>query len=107
MRPIEFEILLALAAGVRHGWAILQEIERRAERVRVVETATLYRALQRLVDDAHVRLADPPPDADVDDARRRYYAITPAGRAAAAAEARRLDALVAAARGAGLIPARA
>lgn len=107
MRSVEFEILLALAGGVRHGYAILQEIEARGEAARAIETGTLYRALQRLVDGELVRLAEAPSAAAEADARRRFYGITPAGRAAAATEARRLATLVAAARSAGLIPERA
>lgn len=103
MRPIEFEILLTLAAGQRHGYAIIRDIESRRGGESSVETGTLYRALQRLVGQDLVRPADvrrPSPD---DDERRRYYAITPAGRRAASDEARRMAALVDGARAARLI----
>lgn len=105
MRPIELEILLSLAAGARHGWAIIREVEGRGDGARTVETGTLYRALQRLVEQGLAAHAEAPPDAAEDDARRRYYAITAAGRRAAADEARRLAALVERARAVRLIPA--
>ena len=107
MRSIELDILLTLAPAARHGYAIIQEIAARSDGARRVETGTLYRALQRLVEGDLVRLTDTPPTVPGDDERRRFYAITPAGRAAAAAEAQRLAALVAAARTAGLIAERA
>lgn len=101
MRPIEFEILLTLAGGTRHGYAIIQDIEARAGVA--VETGTLYRALQRLVEQGMV-VPTEPRHAEGDDERRRYYALTAAGRRAAAGEARRMAALVDAARVARLLP---
>ena len=106
MRSIEFEILLSLAAATRHGYALIRDIEARAEGEVSVETGTLYRALQRLVEQELVAPTEPR-RADSDDERRRYYAITPAGRRAAAAEARRMARLVDGARAARLIPERA
>lgn len=104
LRPVEFEILLALAQGERHGYAIIREVETRSEGAIRLETGTLYRALQRLVQGGIVtpverRQADPS-----DDERRRYYALTTMGRRVAAAEATRMARLVAAAQAAQLIP---
>lgn len=99
MRPIEFQILLALAAGARHGYALLQDIETRSGSR--LETGTLYRALQRLLEQSYVRETKGPPG---EDERRRYYAITASGRRAATDEARRMAALVDAARASRLIP---
>lgn len=104
MRPVEFEILLTLASGDRHGYAIIREIENRTGGSLSVETGTLYRALQRLLEGDLVRPTEPRRASPNDDERRRFYAITPAGRRAAAAEARRLASLVDAARAARLIP---
>ncbi|MEO7998600.1 MAG: helix-turn-helix transcriptional regulator, partial [Gemmatimonadaceae bacterium] len=50
LRPVEFEILLTLANGERHGYAILQEIADRSDGALQLETGTMYRALKRLVD---------------------------------------------------------
>jgi DNA-binding PadR family transcriptional regulator len=104
MRPIEFEILLSLAGGERHGYAIIQDIEARSNGRLTVETGTLYRALQRLVESDFVRPTEPRRALLNDDERRRFYVITPEGRRAAAAEARRMANLVDAARAARLIP---
>ncbi|HTE45838.1 MAG TPA: PadR family transcriptional regulator [Gemmatimonadaceae bacterium] len=107
LRPIEFEILLTLADGERHGYAIIQEVEARSDGEMRLETGTLYRALRRLVADGYAKPAarrSPSDASDAhDDERRRYYAITPAGRQVAAAEAARLARLVAAARSAKLL----
>jgi DNA-binding PadR family transcriptional regulator len=113
LRSIEFEILLTLAEGERHGYAIIQAIEGRADGGLRVETGTLYRALRRLLADGLVkpsaRRATSATDDGHDDERRRYYAITPAGRQAAGAEAARLARLVSVARAARLLtrPGRA
>lgn len=107
LRSIELEILITLADGERHGYAIIQEIEARAAGDLRVETGTLYRALRRLLADGLVKpsVRRPAPDtaSGHDDERRRYYAITPAGRQAAAAEAARLARLLSAARAAKLL----
>lgn|SRR5690349_17969504 len=104
MRSIEFEILLTLAAGERHGYGIIQDIEARAAGRTSVETGTLYRALQRLVEEDLVKPTGAPRAVAGEDERRRFYAITPAGRRAATDEARRLASLVAVARAARLLP---
>ena len=104
LRPVEFEILLTLAHGERHGYAILQETEARGEGALHLETGTMYRALRRLVQAGLVAPTERRPRAEDDDERRRYYAITSLGRRVAAAEAARMARLVAAARAARLIP---
>jgi DNA-binding PadR family transcriptional regulator len=107
LRPVEFEILLTLCQGERHGYAIIQETGERSGGTLRLETGTLYRALRRLVADGLVRPGARRPAEDLADERRRYYAITPRGRRVAAVEATRLARLVAAARAAHLLPARA
>ena len=104
MRPIEFQILLTLAAGERHGYAIIQDIEERSSGAIKVETGTLYRAIQRLLEAELVQTTEPGENVESDDERRRYYAITATGKRAAADEARRMASLVDAARTARLIP---
>jgi DNA-binding PadR family transcriptional regulator len=103
LTPIAFEILLALSEGDRHGYAILQEVERRVGSVLPLRTGTLYRALARLLDDG---LIDHAPGHNAEDPRRRHYRITPRGRDVARAEARRLADQVAAARAKKLLRGR-
>lgn len=105
LRPVEFEILLTLAQGERHGYAIIQETEARSDGELQLETGTLYRALRRLVQAGYVRPVGRRRVAEGEDERRRYYAITSLGRQAAASEASRMARLLAAARAARLIPA--
>jgi len=67
---------------------------------------SLYRALNRLLDDGLIEELDERPDPDLDDERRRYYQLTALGRQVAEAEASRLDAQVRAARSARLLTRR-
>lgn len=97
LRPVEFQILLSLSAGERHGYAILLEAEDRGEGAAVPGLATLYRGLRRLERDGLIRPA--PNDASETDDRRRPYAMTELGRAVAVLEARRLETQVRDARG--------
>jgi DNA-binding PadR family transcriptional regulator len=100
LTPISFEILLALAAGDRHGYAILQTVERRLAGVLPMRTGTIYRALARLLDEGLIDRAA----GGEDDERRRNYRLTPLGRKIARAEAERLAGQVAAARSQRLLP---
>jgi len=103
LRPIEFHILVALAAEERHGYGIMQEAERLGGTGARLEPGTLYRALRRMLDAGWVVESAHRPAADLDDERRRYYRLTPAGRRIAAAEAERLARLVSAARASRLL----
>jgi len=105
-------VLLALADGDRHGYAIMREVEERTDGVIKLRTGTLYTLLQRLLDEeliegagpGGVQGAAPPnhqargrsgapgsPPVQKDDSRRRYYRLTKLGRDVVAAEARRLE----------------
>ena len=100
--PATFHILLALAAGDRHGYGIMQDVETRTGGTIRVGPGTLYRTIQRLLEQGLI--TEPKrPAARLDDPRRRYYRITPFGTAVARAETRRLAQLVRLARGAGLL----
>jgi DNA-binding PadR family transcriptional regulator len=83
----------------------MREIEERSGGHLVPGTGTLYAALQRLMDCGLIEESRDRPGDD-DDARRKYYRITREGRAAVAAEAERMDRVLADARRHGLIPAR-
>jgi DNA-binding PadR family transcriptional regulator len=102
LRPVEFHVLLSLAAGERHGYGIIQDAERRGEAM-VPDVGTLYRALRRMQDQGLIEAADRREASDAGDERRNYYRITALGLRAARAEARRLAALTDAARLGGLL----
>src|SRR5437667_11379939 len=99
---VEFHILLSLAAGERHGYGIIKDIEARHETAGP-DIGTMYRALARMVENRLIEAAARRPAPDVDDERRNYYRITEAGLVVARAEARRLEALTRAARIGGLL----
>lgn len=103
LTPGFFEILLTLARGESHGYAIMQEVEERTGgRVKLLP-GTMYRAFQRLGEQGLIAEADERPDPAVDDERRRYYRLTELGRAVASAEAERLASSVRVAEAAELI----
>lgn len=102
LRGVEFHILLSLAAGERHGYGIIQDIAARGEG-KVPDVGTMYRALARMVENGLIEGSSRRPAADVDDERRNYYRLTNAGLRVARAEARRLEALMRAARHGGLL----
>jgi DNA-binding PadR family transcriptional regulator len=99
-------ILLALADEDRHGYAIIQDIAARTDGALKLSAGTLYRSIHRMLEDGLLVEIEERPDPDEDDERRRYYRITPLGRAVAKAEARRLADLVRMARAAGFAPGR-
>ena len=98
LTPVVFEIALALAAGERHGYEIMQDVERRTDGQIVLHPGTLYRALGRLLDQGLIEELDERPAAGQDDERRRYYRLTTLGQAVARAEVERLASQVTAAR---------
>src|SRR5229473_986632 len=100
-------ILLALADEDRHGYALIQNIAARTDGALKLSAGTLYRSIQRMLEDGLiVEPRERPAPAD-DDERRRYYRIAPLGRAVARAEARRLADLVRLVRAAGFAPGKA
>jgi len=101
LTPVVFEILVSLASEDRHGYSILLDVRQRTGET--LRAGSLYRALNRLLEDGLVEELDERPDPTIDDERRRYYRLTPRGRKVAAAEAERLEAQVRSARHARLI----
>lgn len=95
LTPSVFEILLALAEGDLHGYAVMQAVEERSGgRVKLLP-GTLYRALDRLLDSRLIQERKAPAG---DDPRRRFYRLTALGRQVLVAEAERLNEQVAAAK---------
>jgi DNA-binding PadR family transcriptional regulator len=92
----QFHILLTLAEGARHGYGIMQAVEQRTEGTLELGPGTLYRSLKQLMARGLIREVDTCNDTEPESGRpRRCYALTPAGMARTAEEARRLRALVA------------
>jgi len=107
LQPAVFHILMALSEADRHGYAIIQDVSERTGGAVKLSAGTLYRSIQRMLEDGLIIEIDERPDPEEDDERRRYYRITPLGKSAARAEARRLAELVRLARASGFIPRRA
>lgn len=104
LKPAVFHILLALATRDLHGLGIADWVEEATRGAVELGPGTLYRSLKEMLEAGLIREADPPGgDADP---RRKYYAITGAGRAAVAGEATRLERLVELARERQLLPER-
>jgi len=90
-----FHILLSLAEGERHGYALKREIAQRTERKLVLGPGVLYGAIARMIEQGLIEESDDRPDPHLDDERRRYYRMTVFGRRVAQAEAARLRELAA------------
>ncbi len=104
LTPFAFQVLLALADGKGHGYAIIKEVEERSGGTVTLRTGTLYTLLQRLLEQRLIaepegRAASGPslqpggPAARAD-SRRRYYELTALGDAVLRAEAQRLEGLI-------------
>ena len=89
LTPALFHVLLSLADGGKHGYAILKEVEARTDGAVRLSTGTLYGIIKRLLADGMIRAS-----ATGSDERRTAYRLTPFGRKVALAEAERLRDLV-------------
>ena len=96
LKPLVFEILLALSDEPRHGWSLVREVEARLEG-ELLLPGNFYRTLRRLLADgliAETRASQRPKGDGSNDPRRRYFQLTPQGERVARAEARRFETLV-------------
>lgn len=98
LTPALFHVLLALADGDKHGYAILKDVALRTQGEVRLSTGTLYGIIKRLLSDGMIQESRRRPAAERDDERRIYYHLTPLGLQAAAAEAERHEKIVALAR---------
>ena len=105
--PVTFHILLALADEDRHGYAIIQDVEARTDGELKLSAGTLYRSIQRMLEQGLIVETRDRPAPEDDDERRRYYRITKFGNEVARAEARRLTQLVKFARQSGFAAGKA
>ena len=105
--PATFHILVALADEDRHGYAVIKDIEALTAGRLKLSAGTLYRSVDRMVQQGLIREISSPLARNMDDERRRYYRITPFGREVAMAESRRLAQMLDLARAKGLAPRKA
>jgi DNA-binding PadR family transcriptional regulator len=105
--PATFQILLALAGDDRHGYGIIQDVAARSGGKLKLSPGTLYRSIQRMLEQGLIVETGERPDPEFDDERRRYYRITAFGRAVALAETARMAALLEQARASGFAKGRA
>ena len=102
LRPVEFQVLVSLSQGSKHGYAIIQDAEERGEGAAVPGLATLYRALTRMQAEGLIERSESNGDT-AEDERRRAFVMTRWGRSVARAEASRLALLVSVVRDADLL----
>ena len=105
--PATFHILVALAKEDRHGYAVILDVEQRTGGELRLSAGTLYRSIQRMLEQGLIVETRDRPAPEFDDERRRYYRITPFGQAVAGAEAQRMSSLVRMARAQGLVLGKA
>jgi DNA-binding PadR family transcriptional regulator len=107
MPSATFHILVALAEEDRHGYAIMQDVAGRTSGAVKLSAGTLYRSIQRMLEQGLITEISSRPARELDDERRRYYRITPFGRTVARAEARRMAQMLKLARASGFAPGKA
>ncbi|HTB10181.1 MAG TPA: PadR family transcriptional regulator [Bryobacteraceae bacterium] len=105
--PATFHILMAVADEDRHGYGIIQDVSASTDGELKLSAGTLYRSIQRMLEQGLLIETRDRPAPEEDDERRRYYRITPFGRLVAKAEANRLTQLVRLARRSGFATGKA
>ena len=91
MTPAMFNILLALADGEKHGYAIMLEVEANTQGAVKMGPGTLYGSIKRMLASGLIEESDERPDPALDDERRRYYRLSGMGQRALHLEAERLE----------------
>ena len=87
-------IVVALAGGEKHGYAIMRDVEELSGRSAAMGPGTLYGSIKRMIDQGLLVETEERPDPALDDQRRRYYRLTGFGERVRAAELQRLEMLV-------------
>jgi len=98
LKPAVLFLLVSLAAGEKHGYALRKDVGSRSGGNVRLGPATLYRTLAALLADGTIEESDRRPAPELDDERRRYYRLTDRGRRLLGAEVTRLEKLAATAR---------
>ncbi len=94
LRPVHYHVLLVLAEGPLHPYALVKDIARRTEQAVRPGPASIHRTIRQLHESGLIEESDERPAPEKDDARRRYFRLTALGRDVARAETARLHALV-------------
>ena len=102
LTPAVFHILLSLAGGERHGYAIMSEVAADTDGRMQLGPGTLYGTIKRLLAAELIEESEARPDSEMDDERRRYYRLTRFGRRVIQAEVGRYSQMVKVARATGL-----
>jgi DNA-binding PadR family transcriptional regulator len=97
LTPAVFHILLALADGEKHGYAIMKQVTEDSDGAVKMGPGTLYGSIKRMLAAGLIAETEERPDPRIDDQRRRYYRLTDFGGSVVTAELRRLSSLVEAA----------
>ena len=97
LKPLVFQVLLALTDETRHGWSLVREVQQRGGFARIMP-GNFYRTLRTMLADGLIAESETRSDQRDDDERRRYFELTRLGEAVATAEALRLEAAVVEAR---------
>ena len=103
LKPLVFQVLLALADGERHGWSLVRDVQQRGGFERIMP-GNFYRTLRAMLAEGLIEEAPHRTKDDEDDERRRYFRLTALGARAATAEARRLETVLLEARTKKLLP---
>ena len=96
--PAQLHILLALADGQKHGYAIMTEVETITDGSVTMGPGTLYGAVKRMILAGLISEAEERPDPELDDQRRRYYRLTALGARVLDSEIDRMEHLARAGR---------
>jgi DNA-binding PadR family transcriptional regulator len=103
LKPLVFQVLLALVGGEKHGWALVREVQLRGG-FEGLMPGNFYRTLRSMLADGFIEECGELRDRTLDDERRRYFRLAPLGSAVATAEARRLESVLLEARAKRLLP---
>jgi DNA-binding PadR family transcriptional regulator len=90
LTPTVFYMLLALADGEKHGYAIMQAVDKETQGQMQIRTGSLYGSIRRMSEAGLIEETSERPDPELDDERRRYYGLTGFGRRVLTAEAARI-----------------
>lgn len=97
LTPAVSHILLSLADGEKHGYAIMREVEEMTDGHLTMGPGTLYGSIKRMLGAGLIEETEQRPDPELDDQRRRYYRLTGLGEKVLSAEMARLEAMMRAA----------